>query len=242
LPLLLPQALWIKRTALRLPDAAAPWHGLIEGAATAQPLRLLLLGESTVSGVGVASQSDALAGQLAAQLAASWGRSVQWQAVGCNGADAQACLHDLLPQVVAQRWDLVLLVLGVNDTTHLTSRRKWRTHLNQLFSGLADCGERVLVSGVPPLGHFSALPQPLRGWFGLRAGLMDADMQRIAAQSGVLYLPLDLPFESAYLAEDGFHPSAAGYQRWAAGIVAQLEVLESSRSAASVSASVATGT
>ena len=159
-----------------------------------------------VSGVGVDRQADALAGQLAAQLAAITGRPVQWQALGRNGADAQACLQDLLPQVLDQRWDLALLVLGVNDTTHLTSRRQWRTRLACLLAGLSSCSVQVGVTAVPPLGRFTALPQPLR---------------QVAARQHALYLPLDLSFESAYLARDDFHPSAAGYREWAAGIARQ---------------------
>ncbi|MEH6565251.1 MAG: SGNH/GDSL hydrolase family protein [Halopseudomonas sp.] len=221
--MLLPQALWVKRTALRLPDAAQPWCGLVAGTEPeAAPLRLLLLGESTVSGVGVEQQADGLAGQLAAQLADATGRSVQWQAVGRNGADARDCLHTLLPQVVGQNWDIALLVLGVNDTTHLTSRKQWRARLRQLVAGLAGRAPQVMVAAVPPLGHFSALPQPLRAWFGLRSGLLDADLRRVAAQQQAIYLALDMPFEPAYLARDGFHPSAAGYHIWAGGIIRQL--------------------
>ncbi len=229
MPLLLPQALWVKRTALRLPDAETPWHGLVAaGEPLAPPLRLLLLGESTVSGVGVKQQTDGLAGQLAAQLATATGRAVQWQAVGRNGGDARLALQSLLPQVVGQQWDMALLVLGVNDTTHLTSRRRWRRCLQQLVSGLRGCADRVLVTAVPPLGHFSALPQPLRGWFGLRASLLDTDLRAVAVQQRADYLALDMPFKPAYLAADGFHPSAAGYRLWASGIIRQLGLSASS--------------
>ena len=222
LPLLLPQALWVKRTALRLPDALPPWQGTQPGLKSSLPaLRLLLLGESTVSGVGVARQADALAGQLASELAAMTGRTVQWQALGRNGADAKACVHALLPQVLEQQWDLALLVLGVNDTTHLTTRRQWRSRLTQLLTGLRLCSRQVGVTAVPPLGRFTALPQPLRGWFGLRSGLLDRDLQQLAARQGARYLSLTLPFEPVFLARDGFHPSAAGYRAWANGIAAQ---------------------
>ncbi|WP_425222124.1 SGNH/GDSL hydrolase family protein [Pseudomonas sp.] len=228
MPLLLPQALWVKRTALRLPEAAAPWHGLVPApdGAVAAPLRLLLVGESTVAGVGVEQQGEALSGQLACQLAQQLGRAVQWQAAGRNGALAADCIKDLLPQVVDRQWDLALIVLGVNDTTHLTSRPRWRRHLQQLVTGLHACSAQVMLTEVPPLGHFRALPQPLRGWFGLRAGLMNRDVQRVAAGQGAGYLSLDMPFEVAYLARDGYHPSAEGYSLWAAGIVRQLALSE----------------
>ncbi|WP_442908880.1 SGNH/GDSL hydrolase family protein [Halopseudomonas sp.] len=224
MPLLLPQAMWVKRTALRLPDAQQPWQGLVAApdGARERPLRLLLVGESTVAGVGVECQQQALVGQLASQLAEQLGRPVQWQAAGRNGAVAGDCLQDLLPAVTGQQWDLALIVLGVNDTTHLTPRPRWRRNLRGLIEQLQVCSGRVMLTGVPPLGHFRALPQPLRGWFGLRAGLMGADLQAVARDSGAHYLSLDLPFEPVYLARDGYHPSAAGYRQWAAGIVRQL--------------------
>ncbi len=229
MPLLLPQALWVKRTALRLPDAAQPWQGCEqpEGVSNVEPLRLLLVGESTVAGVGVASQAEALAGQLARQLAQATGRTIEWRACGRNGARAAECRSELLPAVAGQSWDLVVLVLGVNDTTHLTPRWRWRTEVCALITALGASGAQVLVSAVPPLGQFRALPQPLRAWFGLRAGLLDADLRRLAAHSGAGYCTLDIPFQAHYLARDGYHPSAEGYRLWAGGIVRQWLALES---------------
>ncbi|WP_238870598.1 SGNH/GDSL hydrolase family protein [Halopseudomonas maritima] len=236
--MLLPQAIWVKRTALRLPDAAAPWQGVVPAPAGSlqAPLRLLLIGESTVAGVGVDCQRQALSGQLALQLSQQLGRAVQWQAAGRNGAVAADCLQDLLPQVVDRHWDLALIVLGVNDTTHLTPRPRWRRNLQSLVEQLNGCVGQVMLTEVPPLGHFRALPQPLRGWFGLRAGLMNRDVQQVAAEQGAGYLSLDMPFEAHYLARDGYHPSAEGYRLWAAGIVRQLALSEPAVAGASVGA------
>ncbi|MFD1700060.1 SGNH/GDSL hydrolase family protein [Halopseudomonas phragmitis] len=221
--------MWVKRTALRLPDAAQPWQGCEqpEGVWNVEPLRLLLVGESTVAGVGVDSQAEALAGQLARQLAQATGRAVEWRACGRNGVRAAECRSELLPAVSGQRWDLVVLVLGVNDTTHLTPRWRWRTEVSALITALGASGAQVLVSAVPPLGQFRALPQPLRAWFGLRAGLLDADLRRLVAHSGAAYCTLDIPFQAHYLARDGYHPSAEGYRLWAGSIVRQWLALES---------------
>ena len=49
--LILPQALYIKKTTLRLSEAAGPKRGLLSG--HGPNLRLLHVGESTVAGVGV---------------------------------------------------------------------------------------------------------------------------------------------------------------------------------------------
>lgn len=218
----------MKKTALRLPDAALPWEGVSYPSAPTSPatvsaLRLLLIGESTVSGVGVQTQQQALAGQLAGLLANARSRPVCWQACGRNGATAADCLSDLLPLLGAQQWDLVVLVLGVNDTTHLTPRWSWRRRIHLLLRYFSGRTQQVLVTAVPPLGHFRALPQPLRGWFGLRAGLLDQDLQRCCDAGQARHVPIGLEFEPAMLAHDGYHPSAAGYRRWAEGILASLD-------------------
>ena len=65
-PLLI-QALLLRKHALRLPEATGARQGSSgEGA----PLRVLIIGDSSAAGVGVSTQHDALAGQLAIALAA----------------------------------------------------------------------------------------------------------------------------------------------------------------------------
>ncbi len=85
-PLLLAQGLLTQRRVPRLPGAAGPAFGRVEGR---EPmLRLLALGESTVAGVGAPTHAEALAGQLAQALAAHGGRAVGWRAAGQIGATA----------------------------------------------------------------------------------------------------------------------------------------------------------
>ena len=52
-PLALPMAVQARRNALRLAPAAGPDRGLAGADTPGEPLRLLLIGESTVAGVGV---------------------------------------------------------------------------------------------------------------------------------------------------------------------------------------------
>src|SRR5438105_9883693 len=88
-PVLLPQAHWLKRTALRLPEAEGPRYG-IEGTGDLR-LRLLVVGDSSAAGVGVADQAQALAMPLAVRLAQRLGGSVSWQLAAKSGiSTAQA--------------------------------------------------------------------------------------------------------------------------------------------------------
>lgn len=212
---------------MRLPDAALPWRGRCDPAASssgpcAAALHLLLIGESTVAGVGVDTQQQALCGQLAQQMADTWLQPVHWQACGRNGATAAVCRQQLLPGLEQRHWDLVVIVLGVNDTTRLTPRWRWRGELEGLLEHFSARTPQVLFTAVPPLGRFRAVPQPLRSWLGLRAGLLDRDLRRCCASRRALHAPMALSVEAGHLARDGYHPSVIGYQRWAAGILACL--------------------
>lgn len=222
LPLTLPQALWTRHTALRLPPASGAQRGLVGGDYLGEPLRVLLLGESTVAGVGVEHQEAALAGQLAAALALRLQRPVAWRACGENGITAAEACQRLLPQALAEPTDLAVLVFGVNDTTHLSSGSTWDVALRTLSGALVGQGARVAFTGVPPIEHFSALPWLLRQLLGWRAALMDHHLRRVCVEEGVDYQRLQLEFAADYLARDGYHPSALGYRLWGEGLAAGL--------------------
>ena len=222
LPLALPLALHTRRTALRLPPAAGARSGLAGTGLGGAPLRLLLIGESTVAGVGVEAQEAALAGQLARALAARLQRPVAWRACGENGITAGEACERLLPLALSEPADLVLLVFGVNDTTRLSSLARWEAALSSLSRTLNGRGARVVFTGVPPIQHFSALPWLLRRLLGLRAGLLDRELRRVSAQEQAQYARLELQFADEYLARDGYHPSALGYRVWGEGLAEQI--------------------
>lgn len=224
-PLALPLALYTRRTALRLPPAGGAQSGLAGGEQAGAPLRLLLIGESTVAGVGVEAQEVALAGQLARALAKRLQRPVAWRACGENGITAAEACERLLPLAQQRSADLVLLVFGVNDTTHLSSLARWRRSLRTLNRSMAARGARVAFTGVPPIQHFNALPWLLRRLLGWRATLLDAELRRISIQEGACYAQLELSFADEYLARDGYHPSALGYRVWGEGLAEQITPL-----------------
>ncbi|TWC29635.1 lysophospholipase L1-like esterase [Pseudomonas sp. SJZ079] len=224
LPLAVPLAILARRTALRLAPAAGPRRGVVGADLPGEPLRLLLLGESTVVGVGAGCLQHALVGCLAQALAARHGRPVLWRACGENGIRVTQACERLLPQVLDDHVDLALLLFGVNDTTGFTSMRRWQSSLTRVTDELAAGGARVAFCGVPPLQHFTALPWLLRRLLGARAALLDARLRQVAERSGAGYYPLRLRFSAAYLALDGFHPSSLGYSVWAQSLAAELSL------------------
>jgi lysophospholipase L1-like esterase len=213
-PVLLGQGIRVRRRTPVLPEAAGPRHG---SSGAGEPLRLVVLGESTAAGVGVDRIEDGLTGRFARELADRTGRQVRWTLCARSGATAAHARHALLPAAVLEPSDLALVVLGVNDTLRLTGRTAWRRTVATVVADLRATGSRVLLAGVPDLGTFTGLPQPLRAVLGSQSRMLDAELRALADGTAVQHAPtpaltaLEAPF-----AEDGFHPGAAAYRMWGA--------------------------
>ncbi|MFY0623578.1 MAG: SGNH/GDSL hydrolase family protein [Pelagimonas sp.] len=217
-PILLAQALWVGARALRLPEA--------EGARTGQtgqgaPLRVLIVGDSSAAGVGAATQSDALSGQLVAILAQD--HSVSWRLIAKTGATSASTLKTL-QEADLGTYDVVVLALGVNDVKNGVGLRAWRANYSAILDLLRlKCGVRhIYLSAVPPLGDFPLLPWPLNVVLGARASRFDAALQGLTSDHNARHLPFELGLDPPDMAEDGFHPGPDLYTLWAEAIYTQL--------------------
>ena len=211
-PLLLAQGLSVRANAVRLPEAAGPRTGRL---GSGPRLSLLILGDSSAAGVGVDHQNDALAGQLAVLLANHF--TLDWQLVAKTGATTRTALQWLETHPPAPI-DIVVTALGVNDVTHVVPYPLWLRQQNRMFARINTlfAPRRVYVSGVPPLGDFPILPQPLRWSLGTQARRFDAGLARLTEMSARLnHIPFDSPLVPSQMAQDGFHPGPEIYTLWA---------------------------
>ncbi|MCW7537102.1 SGNH/GDSL hydrolase family protein [Aquabacterium sp. A7-Y] len=224
-PLLVAQGLRVRKQARVLPEADGPREGLAAPAGTAEaagePLRLLVLGDSSAAGVGVTTQDEALAGPLARELALRLLRPVAWQLLARTGLTTQDALP-LLRQLPPRPCDAVLVVLGMNDVLSQVPPARAVRERDALWLALCQqCRPRlVLWSATPPLEHFQLLPWPLRSVLGRDAQQLNRAQATWAPSRQVVHV--ELPAEIAEgqlaaseLAEDGFHPGAGLYARWA---------------------------
>ena len=207
--LLIPVGILAHRRAVKLPEAEGIPLGL-SGDPNDSAIRVLMIGESPVAGVGVTSFEESLPSRFAAHLSSIGGRSVRWQALGWNGIQLGQLLERLKRQEMPDA-DWVVWVGGVNDTTALTSLATWGRTLRELglFLSQSGSGDPVFCE-VPPMHLFAGIPQPLRFLLGLRAALLNAELASVCRQNGWLLLATDLAMDADCLAEDGYHPSARG--------------------------------
>ena len=210
MPLVLPQALYTRRTALRLPPAAGPDHGLAGASIRANPARFAdrrIHGRRRRCLLPATGIARATGDRSFTAVAAP----VAWRACGENGITAGEACERLLPQVRDEPVDLLLLVFGVNDTTHFSSTRDWRESLRRLASPFIERGTQVVFAAVPPLQHFSALPWLLRRLLGWRARLLDEQMRTLAGELDAEHCAASIAMQADFLAVDGYHPRS-----WAA--------------------------
>ena len=231
-PLLAWQGRRARQKTPRFPEASGLPYGISGNVETAPAWRVLAIGESPVAGVGVDTYEQAITAQLAQALAEHHHVCVEWQALGQNGARL-ASAQDSLARLKAgkdaagQAWDVILIAYGVNDTTGFTSAARYRRQLFALIHQLQNSQQQaplILISGVPPMQFFPALPQPLRFVLGLKARVLDQVSKEISASGKQIYhVPLQLNFQDKHLmAEDGYHPSALGNTVWAQQLLDKL--------------------
>jgi lysophospholipase L1-like esterase len=212
-PVLLAQGRRVRRMVPVLPEPDGPREG--EGG-SGLPLRLLILGDSAAAGVGARTQDEALSGQLAVSLAPTF--RLRWKLLAFTGATT-ADMLDHLQGVPAEAFDVVVTSLGVNDVTGRVSLAGWRRAQQELIAVLQSrFGARhILLSGLPPMHRFPALPQPLRWYVGSRARDFDRVLASVATgRSGCEFLALGHEMmDASAMAGDGFHPGPPIYALWA---------------------------
>jgi lysophospholipase L1-like esterase len=221
LPVTALQGLWLRRRATRLPGAVGARSGVTGDGAD---FHLLAVGDSIIDGVGAGCRDASLPVQFANALAARSGRRVHWRVEGASGYD----IRDVLALLDGLSWaaplDLVLLSVGVNDVTGLSSTRHWRRNLVALLTRIRERwpAAEVVFAGLPPMASFPLPPQPLRFALGLRAATLDRIAREVVSGfPGAAHIPTRIDPRRHNFCEDGFHPSADSCTVWATELATQ---------------------
>lgn len=211
-PLLYFQGSSARRSIPRLPEPPGERQG---STGSGPRLRLLVFGDSAAAGVGAAHQDEALLGRLVEALSVNF--TVEWHLVAKTGATtASALVH--LQSLEAGPFDIAITSLGVNDVTAGITTKLWLAQQAELRETLRTRFgvAHLIVSGLPPLHGFPALPQPLRWYLGSKAQDFDQDLRRaLDAADGVWFLSLRFTEDARLMAADGFHPGPEVYREWA---------------------------
>lgn len=230
-PVYLYQGIKLKKTALRLPEAEGERHGSMTittneslSGENKESLNLMLVGDSSAAGVGVSSQQQALAGQLLDQLQQlpiiqqKYSR-LDWSLQATSGHTSFDTLRRLYVLPTPQSTvDMMIIMVGVNDTTSNVSITDWQQRLSEIISlSKRKFGSKnIIFPCLPPMQNMPAIPSPLNKLLGLKTQVMNDKLIEVCDQfEAVTALPIK--FENTGLqaeqlfAEDGFHPNSEAY-------------------------------
>lgn len=213
-PFLYLQGRYVRRKIGVLPDAQGEKRGRFGSGE--KTVKMLVLGESTVAGLGARTHETGLAGQFARFLGEKIGKAVEWHVIGKNGVTARRALEELVPQIPDEKFDYILLGVGGNDVLKLSSPRKWRRDATKLLRFMREkYPEAVIFITNAPAVHLSpVLPQPIKFILGNLSALHDKNSQEfMAAMENVRYFHRPDEITEGFFA-DGIHPSEKGYTDW----------------------------
>ena len=214
LPIIAIQGIKVRKNTPRLPEASGDREGVV---GSGKPLSLLIIGDSAAAGVGVATQKDALSGAIITELYSEF--TLTWKLQAQTGDTTQQVIQ-AAKQISDQQYDIVVTSIGVNDVTKFTSARSWLKQQKQLFIDIENRfnPKLIIVSGVPPMQHFPALPNPLAWLFGKYAAQMNQVLQQwLMPQDKFKFIQYDIKEFQAlnlHMASDGFHPGKEIYAIW----------------------------
>ncbi|HCT74205.1 MULTISPECIES: SGNH/GDSL hydrolase family protein [Psychrobacter] len=243
-PVYLYQGRKIKRDTVRLPEPNGERHGQVQLSnvlespkdVRKQTLNLMIVGDSAAAGVGSETQQEALVGNLIPVLTQQSAiqnqfDTLNWSLQATTGHTSFDILRRLyvLP-APSQPVDMMVLSVGVNDTTSKVSVDKWQQQIEDIIAiAQRKFGVQELIFlSLPPMAQMPAIPAPLNNFVGAKASILDKILQQVcAANDRVTYMATDFPRMieehangtpidiKVMFASDGFHPSSLMYGYWA---------------------------
>lgn len=206
-------------------------YGRAYAASGTEPLRFVMLGDSTAAGQGVHRARQTPAALMASGLAAVAERTVELRNVALPGAMSDDLDRQVALILAEPGWvpDVCVIMIGANDVTHRIPATKSVRHLSAAVRRLRTAGAEVVVGTCPDLGSVEPVQQPLR-WLARRASRQLAAAQTIGTVEqggrtvslGDLLGPEFAANPRELFGPDNYHPSAEGYATAAMAVLPTL--------------------
>lgn len=227
LPVLYLQSKRIRASVPILPEARGN-HGVTSNTRD-RSIKMLLLGESTIAGVGVETQEEGFAGTLAAELSHRLGIGIEWFVHARSGYTAKIVTQKLLPNIEEKNFDLIVIGLGGNDAFTLNTIRGWRKDIGELIKQLRRQFGNVPIffANMPPIKEFPAFTSLIKFSLGNLVELFGEALVKLLVRFENVYYSSEVitvdgwvqklgikPEQNTFFS-DGVHPSKLTYQTWA---------------------------
>ncbi len=127
-------------------------------------INVLFIGESTISGVGVKSNSEGFSGALSKILAKKLGKGVKWKVFAKSGSNAKKIATEIIPKIPTQKADFIFIGIGGNDAFEPTHPENFRKNVAELIKNLKEKFPKtpLVFINFPAVKDFPALTPKLK--------------------------------------------------------------------------------
>lgn len=226
LPILFFQGKRIKKETPRLPEAKQIKGGIKRD--SQKTVKLIIIGESTIAGVGVDYHKNGFTGALAKELANKCNVSVSWKVYAKSGYTAKLVRERIIPKIKEQDIDLIVIGLGGNDAFTLNSPAKWAKEINLMIDQLYKKfpNTPVFFTNMPPIKEFPAFTKLIKFVIGNLVEVLGEALHKEVKQKNNVYYNDEIitlkTWKEKFNIEgnvdsffsDGVHPSKITYQVW----------------------------
>jgi lysophospholipase L1-like esterase len=182
-------------------------------------LKYLILGDSTSIAQG-GDYTEGFAVKTAENLSKNY--KVTYQNFGVSGARIHDVVTDQLERSKDFVPDIVLIAVGANDVTHLTSLGSIKTDVKQIISTLRERNSnvKIIFTGSASMGDVLRFAQPFKWFMGYRTSQVNAVFEKITTEESVTFAYIaretgkSFADNPQYFAQDKFHPNNDGYNVW----------------------------
>ncbi|MCU1595324.1 MAG: lipolytic enzyme family [Frankiales bacterium] len=217
----------LARRAIGEPTDQPPDPTGVYGRYLGPALRLVMIGDSSSTGLGCETPAQTPGALLAGGIARDLKRRVRLDVVGVVGGRS-ADLDVQVARAMESPIDLAVIMIGANDVTHRVLPGDAARDLGRAVKTLRATGAVVVVGTCPDLGTVKPLLEPLRtlaAFWSRRLAAAQAvavvENDGIAVTLGGL-LAQEFSEQPHLWSADRFHPSPLGYRRVADALLPSL--------------------
>ena len=226
LPILYYQGKRIRRNVPVLPEAREP-YGTVKGFGS-ENLNIIILGESTIAGVGVDTHKEGFAGAFAHKLSELTGMNIVWNVYAKSGFNARQVNKSLVPHIKEENADCIIIGLGGNDAFELNRPIRWRKHIGQLIESLQNrfSYTPIVFTNMPPIREFPAFTPFIQWTIGNLVEILGDELESLVnSYRNVHFMSKKITFDEwikrthlgntvSDFFSDGVHPSKLTYELW----------------------------
>lgn len=139
-----------------------------------------------------------------------------------SGATTEDVLREQLGAAISTRPTLVTLGIGINDIGHGMSVERFARNYEEIIKRLkAETKAAIVITNIPDMSFAPVIPASQRDDTRRSVQLFNEKLEAIARRHQLLVVDTYaethrvIPSHPEFFSEDGFHPSAEGYEYWA---------------------------